>query len=374
MTVYLDNAATTCPCDEAVRAFENSIKNYGNPSSLHKLGLNAQLLVTDARKQIASALGVPYERVFFTSGATESNNLAIRGTVEALKRTKNKIITSTVEHPSVAVTVNELEKQGFEVVRIAPKENEFIVDDFINAIDDKTALITVMYANNENGAILPIKEIFSKAKRLYPDIVTHCDLVQAFGKLPFNAQRFSADLVTVSGHKIHGFKGIGALYINKAVRVLPIVFGGGQESNFRSGTESVGLITSFGAAVESAMKNISDNYKKVTEIYEYAKLKLSEIDGINLNIPKEHSPYVLNFSVMGIRSEIMLHYLESKEIYVSSGSACSKGAKSGVLTEFGVSDKATDSAIRISFSKYSEKSEIDLLIDAIKDGMNTIYR
>ena len=231
-----------------------------------------------------------------------------------------------------------------------------------------------MYANNENGAILPVKEIFTKAKRLYPDIVTHCDLVQAFGKLPFNAQRFSADLVTVSGHKIHGFKGIGALYINKAVRVLPIVFGGGQESNFRSGTESVGLITSFGAAVESAMKNISDNYKKVTEIYEYAKLKLSEIDGINLNIPKEHSPYVLNFSVMGIRSEIMLHYLESKEIYVSSGSACSKGAKSGVLSEFGVSDKATDSAIRISFSKYSEKSEIDLLIDAIKDGMNTIYR
>ena len=374
MTIYLDNAATTCPCDEAVKAFENSIKTFGNPSSLHRLGLNAEILVTDARKQIANALGVPYERVFFTSGATESNNLAIMGTAKALKRTKNKIITTTIEHPSVAKTCDELESQGYEIVRIAPKDNKFLVEDFINALDDKTALISVMYANNENGAILPVKEIFTKAKKLFPDVVTHCDLVQAFCKLPFNAQRFSADLVTISGHKIHGFKGIGALYINKAVRVLPIIFGGGQESNYRSGTESVPLICSLGTAVEIGMRNIADNFKKVTDICSYAIQELSAINGVELNLPKDHSPYVLNFSVVGIRSEIMLHFLENKEIYVSSGSACSKGAKSGVLSQFGVTDKNTDSAIRISFSRYTTKDEIDALVCAIKDGMNTIYR
>ena len=374
MAVYLDNAATTCPCGEAVCAFENSITTYGNPSSLHSFGLNAQLLVDTARKQLGSALGVPYEQVFFTSGATESNNLALRGVFEAVKRSKNKIVTSSVEHPSVANTCKELERQGATVVRISPKGNKLNADDFISAVDDKTAIVTMMYANNENGALLPVKEVFTAVKRKYPDVVTHCDLVQAFCKLPFNAKRFNADLVTVSGHKIHAFKGVGALYINKATRVLPIVFGGGQENGYRSGTEAVGLISAFGAAVEANMKDIAENYKKALEIHDYAVKCLSDIDSVSLNIPQDKSPYVLNFSVVGIRSEIMLHFLESRDIYVSSGSACSKGAKSGVLSEFGVNDKNTDSAIRISFSKYTKLSEIDDLIIAIKDGINTIYR
>ena len=374
MTVYLDNAATTCIGEAALNAFNNAVGVYGNPSSLHRIGLNAEMLVTAAKKQLASALGVEYERIFFTSGATESNNLAILGSCKANRRTKNKIVTSAVEHPSVENACKALEEEGWNVVRISPRDNKFYAEDFISAVDDKTALVTMMYANNENGATLPVKEVFTAVKRAYPEVITHCDLVQAFCKLPFNAKRFSADLVTVSGHKVHAFKGTGALYINKAVRILPIVFGGGQEQGLRSGTEAVQLISAFGAQVEDNMKNISASFRKVSEIHDYALKRLSEIEGISLNLPEEKSPYVLNFSAVGIRSEIMLHFLEDLGIYVSSGSACSKGAKSGVLSQFGVSDKNVDSAIRISFSKYNEISEIDELITALQEGLNTLYR
>lgn len=374
MAIYLDNAATTKIGEVAINAFNNAIDFYGNPSSLHKLGLDAENLVTKARRQVANSLGVEYERIFFTSGATESNNLAIMGVARANKRTKNKIVTSAVEHPSVNNTLKSLEEDGFIVERISPRDNKFYAEDFISAVDNKTALVTMMYANNENGATLPVKEVFTAVKRSFSDVITHCDLVQAFCKLPFNAKRFNADLVTVSGHKVHAFKGTGALYINKSTRILPIVFGGGQEQNLRSGTEAVQLISAFGAQVEDNMKNIANSFKKVSEIHDYAVKRLSEIDGISLNLPSEKSPYVLNFSATPIRSEIMLHFLEGKGIFVSSGSACSKGAKSGVLSQFGVNDKSVDSAIRISFSKYNEIAEIDEFISALKEGLNTLYR
>lgn len=371
--IYLDNAATTKPSKEAVAALNLCLTDYyGNPSSLHKAGLDAEKQVTSARKSIAEALGVPYERIFFTSGATESNNIALRGIASANKRTKNKIVVSAVEHPSVSNTLSALEKDGWEIVKIKPENGVISASDFVDAVDEKTAVVSCMLVNNENGALLPAAQIFDGVKRKVPDIVTHCDAVQGFCKIPFRANALNADIITVSGHKVHSVKGIGAVYIKNGIRINPIVFGGGQENGIRSGTEAVPLIASFGAAVKCDIENINENYKHIQSLSEYALEKISQIDGIELNVPESRSPYIINISVIGYRSEILLHFLESKDIMISSGSACSKGKKSNILSLFGATDSQGDSALRISFSKYTLKEEIDKLINALILGINTL--
>ena len=374
MPIYLDNAATTRPCAEAVEAaVEAMTVNYGNPSSLHKAGLEAQLLVDKARKIIAGSIGADPSCVYFTSGATESNNLALRGAAGAYGRRKKKIVISAVEHASVDETASALEAQGFEVVRISPREDGRLYSaDFLNACDENTFLISMMLVNNETGYILPVKETFTAVKRKYPDIITHCDCVQGYMKLPVKVNAMCADMISLSAHKIHGVKGVGAIYIKKGVRVVPIVTGGKQEKGIRSGTESVPLIAAFGAAAEKLLPTIGERYERVGTLKKYLLDRLSGIDGTAVNSPEDGSPYVVNISAEGRRSEIMLHFLESKEIYVSSGSACSKGQQSGVLGQFGIKDKRADSAIRISMTAETTEEELDRLAEAIAEGFEKV--
>lgn len=371
--IYLDNAATTKPCAEAVQAAVSAMtENFGNPSSLHRAGLDAQLAVDNARKIIAESIGTESGNIIFTSGATESNNLALRGICSAYGRRRHKIVASSVEHASVDETLSALEKSGFEVVRISPRgDGRFYSADFVDSCDENTVMITMMYVNNETGYIMPVKETFSAVKRRFPDIITHSDCVQAYMKIPFKANTLNADLISLSGHKIHGVKGAGALYIKKGVRVLPIVTGGKQEKGIRSGTESVPLICAFGAAAEKYNPTIKQRFDKVTLLKKYLIEKLSEIDGISINSADDASPYVINISA-GKRSEIMLHFLESKGIYVSSGSACSKGQQSGVLGQFGISAKNADSAVRISMTADTTESELDDFVNALSEGIESI--
>jgi len=273
----------------------------------------------------------------------------------------------------VEETAADLEKKGFEVVRISPREDgRYYAADFVSACDDNTCLVSMMYVNNETGYILPVKETFSAVKRRYPDIITHTDCVQAYMKLPVKANALCADLISMSGHKIHGGKGVGALYIKKGVRVLPVVTGGKQEKGIRSGTESVPMIAAFGAAVRKLVPTISERYEKVSGLKAYLLDKLGGIEGVVVNSPDDGSPYVVNISAVGKRSEIMLHFLESKEIYVSSGSACSKGQQSGVLGQFGIKDKRADSALRISMTAETTEEELDIFCEALREGMEKV--
>lgn len=373
MSVYLDNAATTKPCPEAVEALTEAVtENFGNPSSLHRAGLNAQLAVDKARKIIAGSVGVNAEEIYFTSGATESNNLALRGAMGAYGKRKNKIIISAVEHASVDETATALGKQGFEIVRISPRDDgNFHTEDFIDACDEKTCIISIMLVNNETGHILPVADIFRAVKKRFPEIITHCDCVQAYMKIPVSAKKLNSDMISLSGHKIHAVKGVGALYIKKGIRVTPIVTGGHQEKGIRSGTESVPLISAFGAAVETYAPNVSERFEKVSGLKRHLLERLSEIDGISINSPENASPYVVNISA-GKRSEIMLHFMEQKEIYISSGSACSKGQQSGVLGQFGVAGKNADSALRISMTAETTTEELDIFVDSLREGMEKI--
>lgn len=376
MEIYLDNAATTKPCQEAVSAaMECMTENYGNPSSLHKKGLQAQLAVDDARKAIAKAISADSSCIYFTSGATESNNIAVVGSAEIYGKRKPKIVTTSIEHASVKNSMAYLEEKGFEIVRIAPDKNGQISPEaIVNATDERTCLVSIMMVNNETGYILPVKRAFYGIKKRFPDCITHCDAVQGFMKLPFKVTELCADMVSMSGHKIHGGKGVGALYIKKGVRTAPRIFGGGQEKGVRSGTESVPMIAAMGAAVKKLSVDIKQRYDKVSELNASLRRRLSETEGVVINSDEECSPYVLNISVPGIRSEIMLHYLEEYGIYVSSGSACSKGAKSGVLSEFGLNDRLTDSALRISLCAENTAEELNILAETIESAQKRIIK
>ena len=374
MSIYLDNAATTKPCGEAVSAAVDAMtENYGNPSSLHRAGLDAQLAVDRARKAIAASIGADSSEIYFTSGATESNNLALRGISAAYGRKRRKIVISSVEHASVDETASALEKNGFEIVRISPRDDgRFYADDFISACDENTCLVSMMLVNNETGYIMPVRETFMAVKRSFPEIITHCDCVQGYMKLPIKAASLGADLISLSAHKIHGVKGVGAIYIKKGVRVIPIVTGGKQEKGIRSGTESVPLIAAFGAAVDKFRPTIAERYERVSQLKSHLLEKMGGIENVAVNSPSDGSPYVINISAVGKRSEIMLHFLESKGIYVSSGSACSKGQQSGVLGEFGISGKRADGAVRISITAQTTEEELDEFAEALAEGMTKI--
>lgn len=374
MSIYLDNAATTKPCGEAVSAAVDAMtENYGNPSSLHRAGLDAQLAVDKTRKAIAASIGADSSEIYFTSGATESNNLALRGISAAYGRKRRKIVISSVEHASVDETASALEKNGFEIVRISPRDDgRFYADDFISACDENTCLVSMMLVNNETGYIMPVRETFMAVKRSFPEIITHCDCVQGYMKLPIKAASLGADLISLSAHKIHGVKGVGAIYIKKGVRVIPIVTGGKQEKGIRSGTESVPLIAAFGAAVDKFRPTIAERYERVSQLKSHLLEKIGGIENVTVNSPSDGSPYVINISAVGKRSEIMLHFLESKGIYVSSGSACSKGQQSGVLGEFGISGKRADGAVRISITAQTTEEELDEFVEALAEGMTKI--
>ena len=371
---YLDNSATTRVSEAAAqKATKLMRENFGNPSSLHSFGFEAEKELISARQLVAEAIGAKENEIFFTSGGTEANNLALMGAVEAMKRRGNKIVTTAIEHHSVLDTAKQLESMGFEVEFVYPKDkNGFDIKDFESAIDDKTILVSVMMTNNETGLMLPVSKIPAIIKRKASPALFHIDAVQGFGKENINVSSLKSDLMSLSAHKIHGPKGVGALYIRKGVRILPRTFGGKQENKIRPGTEALPLIGALGVAVSEI--NVQKNREKIHELNTYLRQKLTAFDDIIINSPDDASPYILNFSAMGIRSETMLHHLSGFGVYVSSGSACSKGGKSHVLSALKLNDDLADSAIRVSFSKESTKEDVDTLLEALEAGLNTLQR
>lgn len=364
--IYLDNSATTAPCDKTIQNINLALtQTWGNPSSLYNLGFNAQMLVDDTRKTVAGLLKCREYEIYFTSGGTESNNTALVGAAYARQKRGKRIVTTTIEHPSVLETVKRLENEGFEVIYLKPQANGVIsVDELTAAINKDTILVSIMLVNNETGAIQPVKAAADAIKTSGAPALLHCDGVQAFGKMPINLGDFGVDLFTASGHKIHGPKGVGVLYIKKGVTIKPLITGGGQEKNMRSGTEAVPVIFGLKGAVDS-LGNISENLKRQKELVNYAKESLLDTGIVTINSPDEALAYILNISVEGYRSETLLHFLEADGIYVSSGSACAKGEGSYVLHEMGLSKNRVDSALRISFSRDSTKDDIDTLKDAL---------
>ncbi len=371
---YLDNSATTKVSKAAAeKAMELMLNCYANPSSLHSFGFKAAKELESARASVAQVLGADPSEIHFTSGGTEANNLAILGTAQALKRRGNRIVTTATEHSSVFDAMLHLQSEGFDVVFINPDEQGHISPVTVaDAVNDKTILVSIMLVNNETGAVNPVREIFTAVKRKNPDTILHTDAVQTLGKLEIKAKKLFADLITVSGHKVHAPKGVGALYIRKGMRIIPRTFGGSQEKKMRTGTESMPLIGAFGTACQEI--DLAKNAEIATALNTYLRKKLSENPDIIINSPQDASPFVLNFSVKGIRSETMLHHLASMRVYVSSGSACSKGAKSHVLTSMGLSDDIIDSAIRVSFSKHNTIADCDALLEGIAKGLNTLAK
>lgn len=373
--VYLDNSATTKPCGKAIQNITFALENvWGNPSSLYDFGFQAQTLVDEARKTVAVTLKCREDEIYFTGSGTESNNTAIIGAAESRKKRGKRIITTAIEHPSVLETAKRLQENGFEVIYLKPQSNGVIsLDDFKNAINRDTILVSIMLVNNETGAIQPIKQAAQLIKESGAPALLHCDGVQAFGKLPINLYDLGVDLFTASGHKVHGPKGVGFLYIKKGVTIKPLLTGGGQEKNMRSGTESVPLIYGLKGAIEQ-IGNISENYKAQKELWLYAKQALLDTKLVTINSSDEVLPYILNVSVEGYRSETLLHFLESYGVYVSSGSACAKGKGSYVLNEMGLNRRRVDSALRISFSRDNTKEDIDMLKSALISATQKLRR
>lgn len=373
-THYLDNSATTAVCKAAAdKALYMMTDNYGNPSSLHKMGIRAEEEVEKAREIIARTLSVDSREIIFTSGGTEANNTAVFGAAQALRRRGDRVIVSSVEHPSVHESAKRLSELGFDV-HYAPVDKDGAVDiEALKALlNNKTILVSVMAVNNETGTIQPIERVSKLVHKLSPEALFHCDAVQAYCKMPLKPQKYGVDLMTVSAHKIHGAKGAGALYIRSGARISPLLYGGEQQKKLRPGTESAPLIAAFGAAAAEADIQADSGY--IRELSSYALGLLRQTDGISINSPADALPYIINISAEGIRSETMLHHLESTGVYVSSSSACAKGKRSYVLEAMGLSDKRIDSSLRISFSKYNTKEDIDALTAGLRTGIATLQR
>lgn len=375
MTAYLDNSATTPVCGEAVEAMKTAVTElWGNPSSLHQKGIEADEMLENARSNIARRLFCRDDEVYFTSGGTESNNLAVQGAAHAMRRRGRRIVTTSVEHPSIEETVKHLESEGFEVIRLGVDRKGRISErELFDTVTPDTVLVSIMAVNNETGTVQPVEAARTAVTRAKSPALIHCDAVQAFGKLPLKPTAMGVDLMTVSSHKIHGPKGVGALYVKKGVRLSPIVFGGLQEEKLRPGTQPMPAIAGFGAAA-AALPNLTAQLKKVTELRDYMCERLLSLGGVVINSPEDALPYVTNISVLGINSEPMLNFLSSRGVYVSSGSACSKGHQSSVLKNMGLSDEVRKSPLRISFSRFTTKEEIDMLIDSISAGQKAIRK
>jgi cysteine desulfurase len=378
MFVYLDNSATTRPYAEVTAGMVKYMEtDYGNPSSLHRMGITAEKAMKEARKAVAASLKVKDEEIYFTSGGTEADNTAIFGIAQARKRRGNKIITSMIEHPAVLESCKNLESVGYQVEYIPVDKNGIIQMKAIEqAIDDKTILITVMQVNNEVGSIQPIGEISALknqiGKRLGTEILLHSDAVQSYGKAPVQIAENGIDLLSVSGHKIHGPKGIGALYIRKGLNLSPHLYGGGQERGMRSGTENVPAIAGLGIAAEQSHKNLSKRMEAMKSVKTYlAEGIRAEIPDVRFNSADSSSLSILNVSFLGVRGEVLLHTLEQSELYVSTGSACSSNKKgqSHVLKAMGLTDREIEGAIRFSFCEFNTVEEMDHVLDQLKNAV-----
>lgn len=372
--VYLDNSSTTKPCGKSIEYLNRALKdNWGNPSSLHIKGMEAENAVENARECVAKAVGSLPKEIIFTSCGTEANNTAIMSALYRKKR-GNRIITTAIEHPSVLKAAENLKNFGFEIIYLKPDVHGVInLSDLENALNDKTVLVSIMLINNETGAIQPVKQAAELTHRMAPNAFFHCDAVQAFGKMPINVKTLGVDMLTASGHKIHAPKGIGFLYCSAKTHISPFIFGGGQENGMRSGTESVPLICALQGAIEE-LPNLERQLEIQRELYNYTEKILTENNLATINSDENGLPYVMNISVNGYRSETLLHFLESKNIFVSSGSACSKGNVSYVLKEMGKSDKSIDSALRLSFSRFNTKADVEIFADELKNAVKRLRK
>ena len=371
--IYLDNSATTRVCKAAAdKALYMMTECYGNPSSLHSKGFAAEREMAAARESIAERLGAQPGEIYFTSGGTESDNLAILGAAHAKRRSGSRIVTTAIEHPAVLNTMAQLEKEGFEVVYVQPEADGNIpAEKFAAAIDAKTILVSVMAVNNETGAVLPLKEIAGIIKRRRSPALFHTDAVQAFCKQPLSMKKLGVDLISVSGHKVHAPKGVGALAVRSGVRILPHSFGGGQERGLRPGTEGVPQICAFGAAVR-AMPAEREAEETVRAVRNHLLERLAEIPEVTLNSPENAVPYIVNLSAGRVRAETMLHFLAERGIYVSSGSACGKAKPSHVLAAMGLVKDRIETSLRVSLSAENTREEIDAFADALLLGMRTL--
>src|SRR6056297_720282 len=375
--IYLDNSATTKPTKNVIKAINKTLKyNYGNPSSLHNKGLEVEKVLKKTRKTISKKLNVNSKEILFTSGGTEANNLAIKGIVENYKNRGKHLITTKIEHPAVLNVFKYLERNGFKVSYLDVNENGIIsLSQLKNYITDNTILVSIMHVNNEIGSIQPIAKAARIVKEKNNLCFFHTDAIQSFGKLYINPKKWNIDLLTISGHKIHGPKGIGALYVRDKIELAPLILGGGQEKNIRSGTENTPGIAGLNAAIQNLPElNQKNKYNTtISELKNYFLQKLKEnkenLPTFKINSPLDHrgAPHIVNLSFPGFRGEVIVHSLEKEGIYISTGSACHsrKKDKNNTLKEINLSDEMLKGTIRISLATYNNKSEIDYTINKL---------
>ena len=376
MEIYLDNSATTKPYQEVVDKMVLALTTqYGNPSSIYKKGIEVEREIKEIRRNIARSLGAKETEIYFTSGGTECNNTIIRSVAKLNRKTKNHIISTVIEHPSVLNTLKDLEADGFEVTYLpVGKDGKISLEDLKNAIKKETILVSVMHVNNEIGTIQPIEEIGKYLKSLDEKVYFHVDGVQSYAKIKFRPSRYNIDFMSVSGHKLHGPKGIGFMYIKENNRIKPLLTGGGQEIGIRSGTENVPGIYGIGEAVRILNQDLEGTIDKIRGLRDLLKEEiLANIDNVKINSPEDGVCHVLNVSFRGVRGEVLLHYLEQKEIYVSTGSACSSKKKgSHVLNAIGLTPDEIEGAIRFSLSDLNTKEEIMKTVEVLKESVSDL--
>ena len=367
--IYLDNSATTRPCAEAVEAMAKAMtENWGNPSALYNFGIDTARQLKAARHTVAAAMGAEPDRVFFTSGGTEADNWAIFSTAKRYGKKNRHIITTAIEHHAILNCMKELESQGFEVTYLQPDETGTVTVDALKAALRKdTILVSIMMVNNEVGSVMPIQQMAKITHKLCPDAIFHTDAVQGFLKIPFAAKTLGADLISVSSHKVHGPKGVGALYIAPRLKSFPAyLHGGGQESGFRSGTEGTPGIFSFAAACAAGSATLKEDIKKERTLLEDFMQQLSALPGIHLNGAHE-APHILSIGIPGVPTQNSINILQDHGICVSAGSACAKGHRSHVLDAMKVSPEVIDGSFRISLCRDTTKEELNILFSVIRD-------
>ena len=366
--IYLDNSATTKPCAEAVEAVAQALtQDWGNPSALYDFGIRAARQLRSARHAVAAAMGAEPDRVFFTSCGTEADNWAVYGTAKRLGKRGKHIVTTAIEHHAILNCMKDLEAQGFEVTYLQPDNlGNISLDSLKAALRKDTVLVSIMMVNNEAGSVMPIAQMAKLTHRLCPDAIFHTDAVQGFLKIPFQAKTLGADLISVSSHKIHGPKGAGALYISPRLKSFPpLIHGGGQENNLRSGTEATPALFGFGAAAAAGAKTFREDIARERTLLENLCAQLEALPGVQLNGAHE-APHILSVSIPGVPTQNSINILQDAQIYVSAGSACAKGHRSHVLTAMNVPEQAIDSAFRVSLSRETTQAEIDALVETIR--------
>lgn len=365
--IYLDNSATTKPCAEAVAAMKDALENtWANPSTLYAFGMEAGHKLKTAREQVARALGAEPDRVFFTSGGTEADNWAVFSSLERMGKRGKHIITTAVEHDAILRPMKKLESQGYDVTYLQPDPlGRVTTEDLRQALRPDTVFVSVMMVNNESGAVMPIAQMAKLTHRVCPDAIFHTDAVQGFLKVPFQAKTLGADLISVSSHKVHGPKGVGALYIRPRLPLPPLLLGGGQERQYRSGTEGTPAIFGFGAACQAVGATFKEDTARERRLLELAMDRLGAIEGVRINGAHE-APHILSLSIPGVPSQHTLNLLQDEGICVSAGSACAKGHRSHVLVAMGLPEEVIDSSFRVSLCRDTTEADILALAEGVK--------